>query len=273
MKEEDLREKLENLKDSFDSGFIKKAEYEKEKDEVESELNKLKKEDKEQIEKEPEKEEKKISDKALIVSVIIIAVLFIIFFSIKFLIKPKVNTIDDLHLLNIQGKLKPEQGYMYKGFSFVKSNDLWYTQIQVGNTLIDIPLHYGPADLKDIPLEGAFNTTLFDSSDHVFMAFNPLGGHPVYEFTYIKLATAEIDMTLIKAFGKAVIGSCDRNETDICKTSPIVTCDSTKDPVIYIKESNETKVTLSDNCFVVEGNGLEVVRAADRLLLKLYGIL
>jgi len=270
LKEEDLKEKLENLKDSFDAGFIKKAEYESEKEEIENELAKLKnEEDKEKTGENPEKEEKKISDKILIVSVIIIAVLFIAVFSIKFLIKPKINTIDDLHLLNVQGKLKPEQGYMYGGFSFIRANDLWYTQIQVGNILIDIPLHYGPKDMENMPVEGAFNTTLFDTSNHVFMTFNPLGDY----LTYVALATGEIDNALIKAFGKAVIGSCDRNETEICKTRNIITCDNTKDSVIYIKEANETKVIFDNNCLIAQGFGPDIVKASDRLLLRLYGIM
>ena len=36
------------------------------------------------------------------------------FFVVRFLQKPKILTIDDLNKLNIEGKLDPEQGYMYK---------------------------------------------------------------------------------------------------------------------------------------------------------------
>ena len=200
---------------------------------------------------------------------IIIAVLFIAVFSIKFLIKPKINTIDDLHLLNVQGKLKPEQGYMYGGFSFIRANDLWYTQIQVGNILIDIPLHYGPKDMENMPVEGAFNTALFDASNHVFMTFNPLGDY----LTYVALATGEIDNALIKAFGKAVIGSCDRNETEPCAARPIVTCSSTDKLVLYVKEANNSGVYFDDNCIVVEGNGFDLVKGVDRVLYDFYGII
>lgn len=270
LNEEDLRKKLKILKDSFDSGFIKEKEYKQEKEKIENELNKLKKE-KPSIKPTAEKKsEKNISDKILIVSVIIIIIIFFIaFFGFKYLSKSEIKTIDELHLLNMQGKLKPEQGYIFKGFSFVKLDTLWYTQIQVENRLYNIPIHFGPRDLKDIPIEGSYNATLFDLSQGIYMTFDPLGNY----LTYVALATGEIDQTLTKAFGKYPVAACIKNETEACKTRPIINCTNTKAPLIYVKEADETKVILNDNCLIVQGKGMEIVKAADRLLMRLYDIM
>ena len=256
--------KLKLLKESFEKGVIKKEEYNKQKNEIEAKTKREKT-------KEEEIPEKKISEKILLFSVLAIIIIFAIIFASKILNKEKIMTIDDLHRLNLQGKLKPWQGYMYNSFSFVNYSGSWHTQYQLGNTLFVVTLNYGPRDLEYIPISGVFNATLFDSSRYVFMTFNPTGE----SLNYVGVATGEIDRTLIGAFGKAINGSCDRNETEICQTRPIINCENTKNkPVISIQDSNETKITLNNNCIIVQGHGPEIVKAADKLLLAVfYGIM
>ena len=40
-----------------------------------------------------------------------------------------VATIDDLHQMNYDGDLKEEQGYVYNGYSVVRNDKLWWTQV------------------------------------------------------------------------------------------------------------------------------------------------
>jgi len=217
--------------------------------------------------------EKKISDKVLIISVAVIIIIIALILGLKFLPKEKTQpkTIDDLHLLNLEGKLKPEQGYIYNQYSFVFANGLWYTQLQTisGTTLFNIPLHYAPKDLEDIPIEGEFNSTLFNSERGIYITFDPLGQN----LNYVALAVGEFDQNIIKAFNKVPIAACDKNETNACKTRPIITCNNTNKPVLYLQQKTETKVIYDNNCMIVQGIGPDIVRAVDRLLLKLYGIM
>jgi len=219
------------------------------------------------------KTEKKISDKVLIISVAVIIVIIALILGLKFFPKEKTQpkTIDDLHLLNLEGKLKPEQGYIYNQYSFVFANGLWYTQVQTiaGTTLFDIPLHYAPKDLEDIPIEGEFNSTLFNSERGIYITFDPLGQN----LNYVALAVGEFDQSIINAFNKIPIAACDKNETKACSTRPIIKCDNTDKPVLYLQQKPETKVIFDNNCMIVQGIGPEIVRAVDRLLLKLYGIM
>src|SRR3989344_1362374 len=39
-------------------------------------------------------------------------------------------SIDELHQKNIENELDEEEGYMYQGYSFVKVDGLWWTEIQ-----------------------------------------------------------------------------------------------------------------------------------------------
>ncbi len=217
--------------------------------------------------------EKKISDWSLIISIVAIIIIITFIISFKFFQggKSQPKTIDDLHALNLKGKLKPNQGYIYNEYSFVFANGLWYTQVQTigGTTLFNIPLHYGPRDLEDLPIEGKLNTSLFNSNRGIYITFDPLAQN----LNYVALAVGEFDQNIIKAFNKIPIAACDKNETNACKTRPIIICNSTNKPVLYLQQKPETKVIYDNNCIIVQGIGPEIVRATDRLLLKLYGIM
>ena len=116
--EEELLKKLKNLEISLENKIIKKEEYEKEKQKIQNELKKIKK-----LNEEPKEEFiKKKSDKILIYSLILIILFFAIFFAFRFFNKVEIKTLDDLHSLNLNGKLQPEQGYIYNGFRVSISN-------------------------------------------------------------------------------------------------------------------------------------------------------
>lgn len=217
-------------------------------------------------------DKKKTSDKALIIAIAaIVIILAIIITSNIFRKEEAPKTIDDLHELNLKGKLKPDEGYVYEGYSFVFANGLWYTQVQniAGTSIFDIPLHYGPEALKDIKIEGNFNSTIFNSNKEIYITFDPLGQN----LNYVALAVGEFDQTIIQAFNKAPVAACDKNETAACQDRPIITCENTNKPVLYLKQEIETKVIFKDNCMIVQGTGPDIVRATNRLLLSLYGIM
>lgn len=68
------------------------------------------------------------------------------------------------------------------------------------------------------------------------------------------------------------MGMIDENEYDV----PIITCeDSTQQiPVIYFKKSNQTKISLQDDCVIAEARTeIDFIRIKDRLLYGLLGII
>ena len=77
---------------------------------------------------------------------------------------------------------------------------------------------------------------------------------------------------MINIYFKTPIPACDRNKTIACETVPIIDCDNTKELVLYVRYAPETKITLEDNCIIIEGQDLELVRAVDRLLYQFYEI-
>ena len=269
----DPKKKLDILKGSFESGIIDKEEYEKWKQKLEPDVKEFD-EKIEEINKADVQEEqpKKSSERILIISIAVIALLFISILAFSIFNKPKPQTLEDLHVLNLKGKLKPEQGYIYKGvYSFITLDNLWYTQLTSpkGTKIYSLALRYSPRDLKDIVIEGTLDTTFFDSQNEFYVTFNPTGK----EFSYVGLAVADFNTHISKVFEKKPIAACDRNETEPCKNRPIITCEDKDKLVLYIKESDRFRTYYNSNCIVVEGNGFDLIRGVDRVLYNLYNIM
>ncbi len=272
--------KLKKLEESLESGAISREEYEKKKKEIE-EMPEEKVEVLENqrfsapasLEKEEEIKETKLkSDKMLIIGAILIVLVFISIFGFRYFTKERPETIDDLHELNLKGKLKPEQGYLYKGaYSFVKYNDFWYTQLKSssGKTEFNFNFRYSPRELEDIKIKGWLDVDKFNNATQYYATFNPLGN----DLAHVRLARMDYDIMMTRIFQKIPISACDRNETTACLGIPIITCENTDDIVVYYKEADELSVEYKGNCIIINGKGFDFVKGVDRILYNLYGIM
>ncbi len=265
------RKRLEILRGSLESGIIEKEQYDQEKEKLQAEIREFDMKV-EEINKPEKSEEPKSSDKPLIFGIAVIMILLIAIIAYSIFHKEQPKTLEDLHVLNLQGKLKPEQGYVYKGvYSFVKFDDVWHTQLKSpkGTRVYSMALRYSPKDVEDIVIEGTLNKQFFDNQAEVYVAFDPTGN----DFPRVALAVADFDAHITKVFEKVPIAACDRNETEACRERPIVTCSDADKLVLYAREADRFRVYYNDNCIVVEGNGFDLVRGVDRVLYNLYGIM
>lgn len=268
----DPRKKIDILKGSFESGVIDKEEYNKWKAKLEPDAKELDRKLEETSRADLQEEPKKSSEKTLIISIAVIALLLIAILAFSFFTRQQPKTLEDLHVLNLRGKLNPSQGYVYKGvYSFVTLDNVWYTQFKSpkGTKGYDLALRYSPRDLKDIVIEGNLNYNFFNNQSEFFVTFNPTGK----DFSSVGLAVADFNTHMSKVFDKKPVAACDRNETEPCKIRPIVTCEDTGRLVIYIKESDRFRVYYNSNCIVVEGKGFDLVKGVDRILYNLYGMM
>ncbi len=294
----DPRKKFDVLKESFESGIIDKEEYERERKNIEPEIKEFDKKVEELNKPDLNEESKKLSnaseqvagervssrasqvtetrsqstEKILVISISAILLLLISIFAFSYFYKPEPKTLEDLHVLNLKGKLKPEQGYVYKGaYSFVAIDNLWYTELKSpkGTKMYNLALRYSPRDLKDVVIEGTLDTELFNNQTEFYNTFNPTGK----ELSYVTLAVADFSTHMSKVFEKNPVAACDRNETEPCRTRPIVTCEDKDKLVLYIKESSRFRTYYNNNCIVVEGSGFDLVKGVDRILYNLYNIM
>ena len=198
--------------------------------------------------------EKDSSIKYLIYTIIIVISLFLILFNLDKIL-PKNQT-----------------SYTYNGFSFAKYGENWFTQIQPPgqNKLYTIELRYGPRDLEDIPIMGKPELFLNLNSTYVSHNFNSNSGN----LKYIGLATADLQMNLIKVLNIIPKAACSENEKDNCPIdTPIKNCENTNAPVILIQQDPVAFVEQKDNCLIIQGNKLDLVKATDKLILYWYRIM
>jgi hypothetical protein len=173
-------------------------------------------------------------------------------------------------------KISVQDSYEYKGYTFNYADDLWYVTIFSGNTELIVPLHYGPRDLLDIPLTGYVDNN-FTTPDKIYVAFDPTATPR----NYTALAMGEISLSLARALGQNIESACTKNLTiDIdgrqdrsCLIAPKVTCEDKDKAVIEIIPGKKPKVSLLGNCIKVQGEGEDLLRAADRMLLKWYKVM
>ena len=175
-----------------------------------------------------------------------------------------------------QSQLTNDNYYTHDNFVFVKKGALWVTQVQAGNRLYTVPLHYGPRDLEDVKIEGAF-TRRFANASYLYITIDPLPGTEIQgeeqKESQMGLAAAELSIVLAQAINRMPIAACTANVTEGCVGRPIVTCERYGEPVIYLREGGDAAVTLNGDCIELSGEGSDLVRATDRLLLFWLGVM
>ncbi|MBD3164843.1 hypothetical protein GF323_06620 [Candidatus Woesearchaeota archaeon] len=229
--------------------------------------------EKEEKSKEQEQEQpSRRKDDIVIYTIAALVIIFGIVFLVPRFFENGNETLDQLHEKNLRGKLSAEKGYVYKDvYSFVYYAGLWYTQLSTptGETLFNIPFHYGPRDVEDLEIIGNVNYTNLDDYDNFFVTFNPLDE----DLNYIGVAIGEFDNIIIRVFGKGIVAACSQNETSACTARPIVECNSTDAPVFYFASEPETNVLYLDNCVIISGKREDLFKATDRVLFDLLGIM
>lgn len=213
---------------------------------------------------------RKTSAKALVVFIVLVILVFSSVFMYSVYVNNKrPKTLDEMHQENLESKDTDER-YVYNGYSFLYLDDLWFTRIQKDNTLFDISLRYGPKQLEDIPID--FDKDLLDPELHptVAMTINPYTN----DSTSQALAASEIGLNLARAVNISPFGACITQDYDACINRPIINCSTLhSEPIIYLKESDLTGIKMKDSCIIVMGKGDDIVRAGDRLIYSLYGIM
>jgi len=269
-KEEDKVEESLKEESSKDEKHSEEVELDTPKEDIKIEI----KEDEEENSREI-KQAKRISKSEIKYIAIVAAAIIIIFmftlgdWSFGETQAPGELPVDRLHEMNKEGDLDPERGYMYKGYSFVWEDGLWWTEFYAMETLFKTPLHFGPRDLGEVEITGELAPE-FNAVEDVQIAIDPDVRDKFYT-----LALSELSLNLAKIMNRAPIGSCTK-EAVACEGRPIVSCDDDEGlPTIELVLSNSTysSVELNGTCIKISGNDYGLSKAVDRLLYRWYGIM
>ena len=186
--------------------------------------------------------------------------------------------INDLHQQNLNGDLEEKEGYIYNGYSFVFADGLWWTEMNKFDTLLKIPLHFGPREVESIVPKGTLDQK-FNEGDEMYIAIDPDVADKYYT-----LAISELSFNVVKGLDRTPVGSCTK-ENWACENRTIINCENTgsktnseisstsgKD-VIELALGNETSIQVQGTCIKVTGKGFDLVKAVDRLLYQWYGVI
>ncbi len=181
----------------------------------------------------------------------------------------EILNIDDLHTKNLAGELDGEEGYTYNGYSFIKVDGLWWTEIKRNGRLLKIPLHFGPKEVEHLELKGDLNP-LFNQGKIVLIAINP----NINQNKYYTLSLMELNNNVAQGINRQIASACTE-ENYICENRTIVNCENTQGmPVIELVVSDEENaIEFIDTCIKVSGSGENLTKAVNRLLYHWYGII
>ncbi len=159
---------------------------------------------------------------------------------------------------------------IYNQYEFVKQADgFWKFNWTDNGNVYGIPLRYNPAQVENVTVTGRINPQ-FGAGGEVYVAIDP---SIESNQQYVGLGAAEMSISLMRVFGVKLIASCTVNETESCNIRPIRNCNNTADSVIVVREGDGPLVTFDNKCITVQGRELDLVRAVDRLLYKLYNVM
>ena len=225
------------------------------------------------IDEKPSKAAKRtrINSKYILIIIAVLAVIFAISLSkFSFLNKVAGNqvlSLDQLHQLNKEGKLDEERGYMYNGYSFVFNDGLWWMEKEVFGTLVKVPLHFGPKQVEDVPITGQLDPA-FNEGTKIYLAIDP-----EVRNKYYSLAVSELSFNIAKGIGREPVGSCTADNW-ACENRTIVNCQNTSGkPVIELVLQNRTGIEMSGSCIKITGQEFGIVKAANRVLYRWYGVM
>jgi hypothetical protein len=176
--------------------------------------------------------------------------------------------------------------YYFNGFLFEKTGPVWYTQIQKGEELFDIPMHFGPKELTFINISNETSSKMKwffneliprypESKTGFYLSY--LTFDPYDNLSSVSLSATEISMKLLQTSRIKMIAACTDNSTGTgCEGRIKVTCDATDFPTVFIdqnEELNVPNVRIEEKCMIIEGKNSDLIKITDRVLYQFFGIM
>ena len=180
-----------------------------------------------------------------------------------------VVNVDELHQENLAGDLDKDEGYVYNGYSFVKADGLWWTEMNKFGSLLKIPLHFGPRELEEVTVSGRLDPQ-FNDGEQIFIAIDP-----DVRNKYYTLAISELSFNVVKGLDREPVGSCT-TENWACDNRTVISCANNpeKKPVIELVDNGSAGLELSGMCIKITGSkDYDIVKAVNRLLYQWYGVM
>lgn len=158
----------------------------------------------------------------------------------------------------------------YNNLEFSKIENMWYAKLQFSDKLVTLPLRFNPFEVENVSIKGRFNES-FNRKD-IHIAFDPRNTTGS-NFSIVALAAAELSLSLVRTMNINAIASCTHGVPDICENRPIVSCGEENRSIILLIDAGSPEILLYENCIILKGYGMNLLRSVDRFLYQWYGIM
>ncbi len=151
----------------------------------------------------------------------------------------------------------------YNEYKFSRTNNKFILKVNKQ----DVAFDYFPSDVEDIEI----NPEILDKLSNKIEIDSTYDNNSKFK-EGISVAQYDLDIYFDIVGIHFVKGLTTENNYGLV----IIECeDATPNvPVLYFKESNETKVWIKDDCIIAEAkNEFDIIRIKDRLIYGLYGII
>ena len=168
-------------------------------------------------------------------------------------------------ILGIVSSDRQQSQFKYKDIKFKQDqlNNVWYTTINNQKVIFN----YLPQDVEQIELTPDITTLLLNKPEIDTTS-------KINDTFYEEIALAQYNMALtLNSLNLYIRQGFTANNTF---NLPILTCKEATMavPIIYFQQSNQTKITLENNCIIAEArNNMDILRLKDRLLYSILGII
>lgn len=145
----------------------------------------------------------------------------------------------------------------YNGFSFIKTDNGW----NVKNT--DILTTFLPNDVENISSPAIAKE---DFKKNVF--YIAMGNAE-------QAAANEINRAFYQNIQKAQLACSQKYENEsFCQELPIKACgDDSSELIIDIEEAENSSIAYEENCIILEGSEVDLLKLADKIIFSAYGII
>ncbi len=141
----------------------------------------------------------------------------------------------------------------YNGYDFIKVEEGWLVNINKRQFVF----RYNPKELENIDVNYVFN------ANKLYIAYDASNTDQNIKYFVDKLTS------IFELVGIRPVQACISEEK--CPNIPIVDCKS-NNKMIEIKKSEESKISLEDNCLLMEGSVDYLDKATEKIVYKLLGV-
>lgn len=169
----------------------------------------------------------------------------------------------------LDGNFNESQKIKYNNYEFTTNGEYWQTKVKISGQEQTIITNFLPSDLENISLSGNILLSDFQNKIVYYIANNSADE---------RNSLGILDNEIKKYYLRAQLACSEENENlSHCSNLPIKSCDDANSEILIIKinsiENSTASINYKNYCIEISGQGIDLMRASEKIIFKSYGIM